>query len=502
MLEIKNMTKNFGGIVALDDVTMSFSPGEIHALLGENGAGKSTLIKIISGIFRADKGKVFIDGEEMRFNSFADSLKHGISIVAQEIQAIPDSSIAENIMLDKIEKFTKSRLIRWSRIFSESKKYLELVGLDLSPKQKVRGLSAAQKQLVQIAKALASDASILLFDEPTSALTLKEAENLFVILKKLKKEGKTIIFVSHKIDEVIALCDKLSVLRDGKYVGTKDCAGITKQEIVKMMIGRETSDKFYGFLDIQDEKVLEIRDICQEGTFDNINFSLKKCEILGFYGLIGSGRTEIARIIIGEDKKTSGDIFVNGKKVNIKSMADALEKNKIGYVSENRKESGLILADTVKTNIAITVWRNIRKSVIKILDLKKENAIVEDVIEKLQIRTPSSRQTVENLSGGNQQKVSFAKWIAADCDILIIDEPTIGVDVGAKESIQQLIWDFAKKQNKSVILISSDLPELIKLSRRILVFRDYKIVGELDHLNERECGYAEVAKEIGHYIAQ
>jgi ribose transport system ATP-binding protein len=502
MLEVRNLYKNFGGIVALNDVSVAFYPGEIHALLGENGAGKSTLIKIISGIFRADSGKVYIDDKEMKFSCMADSLRYGISIIAQEIQAIPDSSIAENIMLDRLDKFTKYHIINWAKLYDESKRFLDMVGLDLSPKMKVRGLSTAQKQLVQIAKALALDSDILLCDEPTSALTLKEAENLFKILKKLKSENKTIIFVSHKIEEVISLCDKISVLRDGKYVGTRSCSGITKQEIIKMMIGRETTDEFYGFLDVQDKKVLEAKNICQEGKFNNLNFYLKKGEILGFYGLIGSGRTELARIIIGEDKKTSGEIIVNGKMVSIRCMADALSKYKIGYVSENRKEGGLILSATVKTNIAITIWRDIRRSFIKLLDLKKENQIVDDVIDKLQIKTPSSRQTVLNLSGGNQQKVSFAKWIAANCDILIIDEPTIGVDVGAKESIQKLIWEFAKERGKSIILISSDMPELIKLSRRILIFRDYKIVGEINNLNDKEFSYADISNEIGQYIAQ
>ncbi len=502
MLEALNVTKIFGGIVALSDVSLSFNSGEIHALIGENGAGKSTLIKVICGGLKADEGKVLIDGKEMRFNNFSDSMKQGISLIAQEIQAIPESSIAENIMLDKLQRFTKGRIIQWKKLYEESKFFMDMVGLDLSPKMKIGGLSAAHKQLVQIARAFASDADILLCDEPTSALTLREADNLFEILKDLKKQGKTIIFVSHKLDEVLSLCDKLSVLRDGKHVGTRNCSDVTKQDIIKMMIGRETTDSFLGFLDIEERKVLEVKNISQEGTFNNVSFDLKKGEILGFYGLIGSGRTELARIVIGEDKKTSGEIIVNGEKAVINNMADALHKYKIGYISENRKETGLIVNTSVKENIAITIWRKIRRGFFKVLDLKEEDQIVEDVIELLDIKTPSSKQITSNLSGGNQQKVSFAKWIAADCDVLIIDEPTIGVDVGAKESIHNLIWEFAKEKDKSIILISSDLPELVKLARRVLVFRDFKIAGEVIGLNEKAHTYAETSETIGQYIAQ
>lgn len=500
MLEIKNVTKTFPGVKALDEVSLTFNYGEIHALLGENGAGKSTLIKVITGTYIKDGGEVFLDGKKVEFKHLSQSIAAGISLVPQEIQAIPDDSIAENILLDKMKLYTQNGFVQWKKIYAEAQTYMDMVGLKLSPKTKMRNLSAAQKQLTQIAKALSTQAKVLILDEPTSALTLSEADNLFELLYKLRDEGKAIIFVSHKLEEVLKLCDKFSVLRDGKYIGTKDCAGATQQDIISMMIGRVTNDEFYGFLDIKDEVVLECKDICQTGGFENLNLQLRKGEILGLYGLVGSGRTELARIIIGEDPKSSGEIYVNGEKANIRSTSDALNKYKIGYVSENRKEEGLLLRDTVRTNIVITSWKKMSHGFLKILKPKEERELSEKMIQQLAVKTPSQDQIVGNLSGGNQQKICFARWVGAGCDILIIDEPTVGVDVGAKESIHRQIWQFAKEMDMSIILISSDMPELIKLSRRILVFRDFKIAGEIDGLNETEHPSSEVAAEIGKYI--
>ena len=502
MLEIKNVTKTFPGVKALDGVSLNFNYGEIHALLGENGAGKSTLIKVITGTYIKDAGEVFMDGQKVEFKHLSESIAAGISLVPQEIQAIPQDSIAENILLDKIKLYTKKGFVDWKSIYAEAQTYMDMVGLKLDPQTPMRRLSAAQKQLTQIAKALSTQAKVLILDEPTSALTYAEADNLFELLYKLRDEGKAIIFVSHKLEEVLKLCDKFSVLRDGRYIGTKDCKGATKQDIIQMMIGRVTNDEFYGFLDIQDEVVLECKDICQPGRFDKLNLQLKKGEILGLYGLVGSGRTELARIIMGEDPKSSGEIYVKGEKANIRSSADALSKYKIGYVSENRKEEGLILSETIRTNIVITSWHRMCRTFLKLLKPKEERQLAEEMIDVLAVKTPSQDQLVRNLSGGNQQKVCFARWVGAGCDVLIIDEPTVGVDVGAKEGIHRQIWKFAKEMGMSVILISSDMPELIKLSRRILVFRDFKIAGEIDGLNETEHASSEVAAEIGKYIAE
>jgi len=502
MMRLEGITKIFPGVKALDNVSIEFQSGEIHALLGENGAGKSTLIKIICGIFQPNEGRIMLNNKEVRFKDFKDAIKHEIAIVSQEIQVIPDASIAENIVLDKMDQFVEQGRINWKKINLFAKTYLEMVGLDLPPHIPIGNLTAAQKQLIQIAKGLSSQAKLLLLDEPTSSLTLKEADNLILLVKKLKEKGVAIVFVSHKIEEVLALCDKISVLRDGKYIGTRNCNELKKQDVIKMMIGRETEEKFLGHLDIDyTQKVLEVKGITQKGRFNEVSFDLYKGEILGFYGLVGSGRTELAKIILGVDHKDGGDIYVNGKKARILSMSDSLNKYRLGYVSENRKEEGLILNDTITSNISITIWNKIISPIMKRISLREEKNTATSMIDKLQIKTPSQKQHVKNLSGGNQQKVSIAKWLVAGCDILIIDEPSVGVDVGAKEYIHQLIWDLAKKENKSIIVISSDMPEIITLARRLLIFKENEIVGEVNQLNGNEYSYSHVSEQIGAYFA-
>ena len=497
MLELKHISKIFPGVKALDDVSLIFKEGEIHALMGENGAGKSTLMKIITGIYHPDLGEVFLDGNKVEMKNFRDAVDHDINMVSQEIQVIPEATVGENIILDRIDKYRGAKGIEWDKVNATAKKYLEMVGLDISPKSKIDNLTAAQKQLIQIAKALSSNAKYLLMDEPTSSLTTYESNNLIKIVKQLKEKGVAVIFVSHKIEEVLELCDKVSVLRDGKYVGTKDCQGLGRQDLVKMMIGREESKEHMGFLDVEDKVVLEAKDITTYGQFNKVSFKLKKGEILGFYGLVGSGRTELARLIIGADKMDEGEVIVNNEKAHITSVLDAMDKYRIGYVSENRKEEGLILDFSVGSNMTITVWSKILNKFRKINN-KKDAEIVENMINKMKVKTPSEETHVGSLSGGNQQKVSIGKWLAANCDVLIIDEPTVGVDVGAKKYIHDLIWKLAKEEGKSIILISSDMPEMITLARRILVFKDQEIVGEIDDLNgPEERTYEEVSTKIG-----
>lgn len=496
MLELKNISKIFPGVKALDNVSISFHTGEIHALMGENGAGKSTLMKIITGIYRPDLGHMYIDGNMADMSSFREAVEHDINMVSQEISIIPDASVGENIILDRIEKYRKNGKIQWNRIYKDAKQYLEMVGLDIDPVTKIKGLTVAQKQLIQIAKAISSKAKYILFDEPTSSLSVSESQKLLELLRQLKKQNVAIIFVSHKIEEVLELCDKVSVLRDGQYVGTKDCGSLDRETLVQMMIGRSESMDHMGFLNISKDVALEVKHLQVYGQFHDISFSLHKGEILGFAGLVGSGRTELARCLIGADQKDDGEIWVNGEKAQIHSIQNALEKYKIGYVSENRKEEGLILEASVSDNISITVWTRLLNKFRKI-NRKKENRIVQSMADKMKIKTPSFQTPTKSLSGGNQQKVSIGKWLAAGCDILIIDEPTVGVDIGAKEYIHELIWDLANKEGKAVILISSDMPELIKLSRRILVFKDYEIAGEIDGLNETKKSYKEVSGRIG-----
>ena len=499
MLEVKNITKIFPGVRALSDISLQFNRGEIHALMGENGAGKSTLLKIITGIYRPDDGQVCMDGAPLRLRSFEDAVSYDINIVNQEIQLIPESTIAENMMLDRIKRYSRyGTFINWNKIRTEAQKYLDMVGLKLSPVEKVDKLTAAQKQLIQIAKALSSNSKYIFFDEPTSSLTQYEAESLFSLIRKLKEENHSIIFVSHKIEEVLSLCDKISVLRDGTFIGTRDCKNITRQEIVKMMIGREEEIDDFGSLEKRDEVVLKVEHLSRRGFFDDLSFELHRGEILGFYGLVGAGRTELARAIVGADRRDGGKMYVNGRLSEIKNMQDALDKYGVGYVSENRKEEGLVLPFSVLENITMSSLKRYRKKG-SLLDLKTLNGASKQYIDNLQIKTPRLTTAVENLSGGNQQKVSIAKWLAAGCDILIIDEPTVGVDVGAKRNIHTIIWDLAKNQGKSVIIISSDMPEIIALARRIIVMKDYNIMGEIS-LADRKIPYEDISYRIGSMI--
>lgn len=497
MLEVRNITKTFPGVKALDDVSIQFERGEIHALMGENGAGKSTLMKIITGIYQPDLGSVWIDGRQLALKSYRDSIDCNISMVHQEIQVIGRSTVAENIVLDKLEQFrARCGTLDWARINATAEKYLQLVELDVRPTDVIGGMTAAQKQLIQIAKALSANAHYILLDEPTSSLTRHEAENLFRIVRKLKEQNRCIIFVSHKIEEIMDLCDRVSVLRDARVIGTRNICDITAAEMVKMMIGREQKIVHLGTLDITNEPVLEARDLGRAGMFEHMNLTLRRGEILGLYGLVGSRRTEFARLLCGADAYDSGEIYIGGKKAQIRSMADAVYRYKLGYVTENRKEEGLILPFSVEENITMTVLPSLRGRLGK-LSLRRGQTLTASMIDKMAIKTPSQKTIVESLSGGNQQKVSLGKWLLAGCDILIIDEPTVGVDIGAKQQIHEIIWDLAKKEGKSIILISSDMSEMITLARRILVFKDFKISTEIDGLNDREHSYDEISSRIG-----
>ncbi|MDZ7838093.1 MAG: sugar ABC transporter ATP-binding protein [Actinomycetota bacterium] len=360
--------------------------------------------------------------------------------------------------------------------------------------------SVAQKQMVEIAKSLASKSKILLLDEPTSSISKSEVETLFSILKGLKEKGIIILFVTHKLEEVFRVCDMVTVLRDGKKIGTRPIKSVDKNDLVKMMIGRE--EKFESFkFDSFDKKtlILEAKNIYKEHKAEDVSFKLHEGEVLGFYGLVGAGRTELARLIIGEDRKQSGEVYLRGKKINPHSIADSLYQHRIGYVTENRKEEGLLLTSTVKTNISITIWPKIASKILRFIDGNKEKEHAGDMVKNLDIRTTGLNQIAGKLSGGNQQKVSIAKWLVADCDIIIFDEPTVGVDVGAKEYIHKLIYNLAHKEGKSIILISSDMPEIIKLANRIYIFRDKKIVGEIGSVNKDADSYNIVSKEIGSY---
>jgi ribose transport system ATP-binding protein len=496
MLELRNLSKSFPAVRALDGVSLTIRAGEIHGLVGENGAGKSTAIKIMTGIHQPDGGGVVLNGVPLRLRDYRDSVAQGIGIVNQEICVIPDASVAENIMIDKL--VTRGLgVIDWPATFREAQGHMARVGLDVPPDQLVRGLSAAQKQLIQIAKALAVDVKVLVLDEPTSSLTEHETRRLFALLRGLREKGVALLFVSHKLDEIFALCDRVSVLRDGRLVGTRETAALKPRELVAMMMGRESNDDHLGRLAPDwGVEVLRAEGIVRRGQADGISFTLHRGEILGFYGLVGSGRTELARILIGEEPMDSGRLSIRGKVADIHSVGQSLYQHRLGYVSENRKEEVLFLDDSVQTNLAVAVWPRLRHALTRRIDATAEETVAQRYVDAMSIRAASLAQRAGNLSGGNQQKVSIGKWLAADCDILIIDEPTVGVDVSAKQQIHQLIWNLAAREGRSVILISSDLPELVRLANRMLVFRAHRVVGEVRDIDTLQKTYADVSAEI------
>jgi ribose transport system ATP-binding protein len=499
LLKLVKVSKTYPGVKALQDVSIDFAAGTVHALLGENGAGKSTLIKIISGFQQADRGgELYLNGQPYHVHSTLEAIRQGIQTVYQDLQVVPLASVAENIMLEKLSTRGKTGVLNWKEINGAAAKYLDLVGLKIDTSMQIGRLSIAQRQLVVIAKALSSNIKILMLDEPTASLSEGDAQHLFRVMDQLRKSGVLIIFVSHVLEEVLQVADRISVLRDGECVVTDEAANMDRRRIVRAMIGREEDISQLGVLPCdQNQKVLEVRNLTRDKRAYDISFDLHRGEILGFYGLVGAGRTELAKMIVGKDKYDSGEIRLNGKKVHIHSIHDAMTNHKLAYVTEDRRKDGLIMGANVKTNITITVWGRIANW-FGYVPGRKEAEVSWKQVKDLEIKTYGLWQKVGNLSGGNQQKVNLAKWLAADADILIIDEPTVGVDVGAKEYFARLIWELAKKQ-KSIILISSDMPEMIKLAHRVLVFSGNRIVGDIDNSSK---DYASVSQQISNCISE
>ena len=499
MLALNHVSKTFPGVKALRDVSITFKKGEVHAVLGENGAGKTTLIRIISGYQQPDRGaEMFFDGVPYVTRGTQDAFARGIQTVHQDLQVVPLASVAENIVMERLPTRGKTGVVNWKQVNSIAREYLGVVGLDVDPTTRIDLLSIAERQLVVMAKAISSNVKVLLLDEPTSSLAENDVRHLFKVIEKLRAAGVLVIFVSHILEEVLQIADRITVLRDGELVVTDDVKNMDRKKIVKYMIGREENTTALGALSVdKSKKVLEVRNVTRKGKAYDISFDLHKGEILGFYGLVGAGRTELARILIGHDRCDSGEVFVNGAKANIRSVRQALDRYRIGYVTEDRRKDGLIVSASVKANITITVWHRLANW-IRIVPRKKERDAAHKEVQDLDIRITSIREKVADLSGGNQQKVNVGKWLAAECDILILDEPTVGVDVGAKEYFAGLIWTLAK-QGKSIILISSDMPEMIKLAVRILVFSGGRIVGEIDNASK---DYDKISAQIGNCISE
>lgn len=475
LILMEGIDKSFPGVRALNQCHFDVNRGEVHALVGENGAGKSTLMKILAGIYQRDGGKIFYEGREVNFTSPKEALDAGIGIIHQELNLMPHLTVAENIFIGK--EFTKGIFIDQNAINQEAEKLLKSLNLDIDPRARVMDLSVAKQQMVEIAKALSYDSQLIIMDEPTSSLTDSEIEELFRFIRDLKARNRAVVYISHRMDEVFAISDRITVMRDGEYVGTFKTEETDRDTIIKAMVGRTIyiQPKEKSMVEEDAPVVLEVRNLKSDVVKD-VSFKLRKGEILGFAGLVGAGRTETARLIFGADPKQDGEIFIRGKKVEINSPQDAVA-NGIGYLSEDRRRFGLAVGLPVDVNVTMASLENyINKGII---DFKKERETASEYVKKLSIRTPSIRQLVRNLSGGNQQKIVVAKWLVKNCDILIFDEPTRGIDVGAKSEIYKLM-DELTKEGKSIIMISSELPELLRMSDRIIVMCEGVKTAELN----------------------
>lgn len=472
-IEMKDIYKSFGKNDVLKGVDFTLNDGEIHALVGENGAGKSTLMNILSGVLSKDKGEILIDGKEVDISDTNVAKKYGISFIHQELSDWPELTVMDNIFMNN--EIKNGIFLDKAKMRKKCIELLERFDLDINPKTKVSELSVGQRQMMEIAKANLNKVNVLILDEPTSALTNNEIDKLFKLIKRLRDKNVSMIYISHRMEEIFSLTNKITVMRDGKSVSVMDTNKTDEREVVSYMVGRDIGD-FYPEMDaeISDVKI-ELKNFNREGFFKDINIKAKKGEVLGISGLMGAGRTEIMRSVFGLDPKDSGEVFIDGKKIEIKNPADAI-KNKIGFVTENRQEEGLILDESIRENISLLNFDKFSKN--SFIDKAKEKNLSDNLVDSFKVKTQSSESKISDLSGGNQQKVVFAKWYAIGPEILILDEPTKGVDVGAKREIYDLIKDLTNK-GVSIILISSDLPELISLSNRIYVIHEGKVQGEL-----------------------
>lgn len=492
VLELKNIYKSFPGVKVLEDVTLQVRPGEVHALMGENGAGKSTLMKILMGIYKADQGSIFLEGKETVIHGPKDAMSKGISMIHQELNTVLDMEVAENVFVGRelLKKgFEKLKIVDIARMREETGKYFREMNIDIDPRAKMRTLSVAEMQLVEIVKAISLNSRIIVMDEPTSAITEKEATVLFAQIERLKKQGVAIIYISHKMDEIFRISDTITVLRDGQWIGTKPAKELDNDMLIKMMVGRELTDIYPKDPVEIGDVILEVKNLSRGKKVQDASFSLRKGEVLGIAGLVGAGRSELVETIFGLYPKTGGQIFLHGKEVHIKNSADAI-KNKMALITEDRKQTGLNLIVSVKENIASVSIGKL--STHGIVNDKKINEVSEKYIKELKIKTPDGNAIVGNLSGGNQQKVVLAKWLLDEPDIIIFDEPTRGIDIGAKRDIYLLINNLAK-EGKAVIVISSEMAEVMGICDRILVMAEGRINGEVqreEFSQEVIMGYA------------
>ena len=477
-IEMTNISKLFGTNQVLFDANFELKDGEIHALMGENGAGKSTLMKILTGVHPKNSGKILINGKEINYNHPTEAEKNGIVFVYQELNSVLDMSVEENLFLGR--EITKNfGIVDKKAMSTKAREVLNRLGLEINPNEILGNLSIGQQQLVEIAKALLVNTEVIILDEPTSALTDKEVDKLFSVVRMLKSQGVSFIYISHRMEEIFVLCDRVSVLRDGRYIGTKRICDTNKDDLIKMMIGRDLGNMFQKEIIPSGKPVLEVKNLSKQGLFENISFTVHAGEVLGFAGLMGAGRTEIMKTVFGSFKADSGEIILDGKRINTKSYWTGSAKNAgIGYIPEDRKEEGLMLEKSIQGNIGITNYDLITSNGF-VIDKNKDTSLSEKAIKELSIRCTGINHIANNLSGGNQQKVVFAKWLYTNPKVLILDEPTRGVDVGAKQEIYSLITKLVKK-GAAVIMVSSDLPEILGMSDRIIVIHEGKVGGVIN----------------------
>lgn len=484
-LEMENVSKSFPGVKALDGVHLKVRPGTVHALMGENGAGKSTLMKCLFGIYKMDEGEVYLDGQKIEINNPDEAMAHGIAMVHQELQPVPARSVAENLYLGRFptKNFGPLKMIDHKKMYEETAYWLKEVKMDFDPKAQLGTLSIGQMQSVEIAKAVSQQARVVIFDEPTSSLSDNEVEALFRIMNDLRDKGVAMVYISHKMDEIKRIADDITIMRDGTYVGTWPAAEMSTDQIIAKMVGRELTNVYPPRGNEPGEVVMEVKNLCSihEKSFQDISFTLRKGEILGFGGLVGAQRTELMEGLFGIRGVASGEVWIHGKKVKIKHPIDAMNAG-IGLITEDRRGNGIFGCLSIKDNVGVSVYNKYLQAGI-VLNHKKINQVVDDSIQKLRIKTPSMKEHISNLSGGNQQKVIVSRWLANDPDVLIMDEPTRGIDVGAKHEIYEIMNELAA-QGKAIIMISSEMSELLGMSDRVYVMCNGKLTGEINEADE------------------
>lgn len=480
VIDMKHISKTYPGVKALSDVQLKIREGEVHSLVGENGAGKSTLIKMLAGVEQPDDGaEIYINGKPANIKSPSDAIEQGISVIYQDISLFPNMTVAENICVG--QQSEKNSFVNWKKINQIAKECLAEFNVEMDVRETLGNVGIAKQQIVAIVRAVYSNAKVIIMDEPTSSLSAGEIKVLYRIIEELKQKKISILFVSHKFDEIFTVSDRVSILRDGQFIGCEDIQNLDEAKLIKMMVGREVA-VVKQQRPIQTKEVLmEVNGLNKAGNFADISFKLYRGEVLGLTGLVGAGRTEVARAIYGIEAADSGTITIEGKKVHVRSAPEGL-KNGIAYLPEDRRSQGIIQAQSINNNITIAALNQL-KNRLGLLSASKEQALTDEMIEKIDIRPKIPEMLAGKLSGGNQQKVVFGKWLATSPKVLIVDEPTVGVDIGAKTEIHRLLWDLAE-QGIGVIMISSELPEILAVSSRVLVMAHGRITGEFTDMKD------------------